>query len=81
MICYLEPDPNGGICLVCLTKEQAIKDARKVWESHKAKRSDLPELTDEEALVEFTIVHWAWECSKITMEDAPDGVIVKEVIP
>ncbi len=46
---YLEPHPSGGTCRIRMTSQQAIDWTKKVH----------PELTDEQALEEFIVVHWA----------------------
>lgn len=47
---YNEPHPSGGNCRVTLTRQQAIDWTKKLH----------PELTDEQALEDFIIVHWAY---------------------
>ena len=47
---FLEPHPSGGTCRVRMTEQQAIDYTKKIH----------PELTDERALEDFTIIHWAY---------------------
>ncbi len=47
---FVEPHPTGGHATVTLTKEQAVNWTRAVH----------PELSDEQALENFIVVHWAW---------------------
>ena len=47
---YLEPHPSGGTCRVRMTEQQAIDWTKKMH----------PELTDEQALDDFAVIHWAY---------------------
>lgn len=51
---FVEPHPCGGTCTVTVTEAQAIEYQREVG---LGKNYDYP--TDEEALSDFLIVHWA----------------------
>ena len=54
MIQYVEPHPCGGTCLVTLTEEQAIE-----WQKKAAAHAGYVYKSDEEALDDFMVVHWA----------------------
>ena len=48
---FVEPHPTGGTCYVRISKEKAIAWQKRKW----------PQATDEDALEDFKVVHWAFE--------------------
>lgn len=56
MIIYEEPDENGGNIAIRITEEQAIKLAKEAAfiNGHVYKN-------DEDALLDFMAIHWAWK--------------------
>ncbi len=54
LIAYNEPHPSGGNCLVTMTRKQAI-----VW-AEKSCPSGFNYETEQEALEDFIVVHWAY---------------------
>ena len=48
---FVEPHFTGGTCYVRISKEQAIAWQKRKW----------PQATDEDALEDFKIIHWAFE--------------------